>query len=566
MMGKLISSTRPFLLGFALYVACVALTQPPYIGDTLTHAADVLQFRSGSWPSRFNPLWEFGHLLWRPMGALLAPLTLAWIPDSIAWTPMLKISLGLMAISKILGALTIILFDGLIQYFGISTWVRVVLLVAFIWMNPFLGYSQAGVPYVPALFFLTLAVWLQIKYQPSTRIIAGTSIALATAVLLWFPFVLVVPAAAALGVLFHAGGIPRKKEAWLHPLFIGTITGALVVFALIAGSWLAGARSPSDFWAWYEDAKHGWTQNRQWLRAVSGITRLFFELGNDGFYLKRFVLKDPYSAPLSVVDLFRVSLWKIAVGYLLLGGIVALTVYSKRARPAAIALAVAGVPLLFFSIVVFEPSSPERFMPLLPFILLALAASWNTAGRLSPLLKASTLAALCLIPIANSGRFARVFSSSDVEAAVARLVDYRQHAQPRDLLTTITFNDPLARLIERQPLHPINRPAPVPTYGVIEVAVNTAPRWRERFAEETLRQWKQNNQVWISKSLLKDRPEPYVYWVEGDSPAAQWRDFYEFMTRLSYDRETARPDGFVRLAPSPTNRLFLEGLASGKNL
>lgn len=562
-MGKLIRSIRPFLPGLALYVLFLALTQPPYFGDTVFYAEDVLQFRSGHWSSRFNPLWEFGHLLWRPIGFLLAPLALAGVPDSIAWTPTLKMIVGLIVTSQLFGALTVVLFDDLIRGFIGSLWIRMVLIGAFIWMNPFLAYSQAGVPYVSALFFLTLAVWLQIKYSLSAKLAAWTSVALSVSVLLWFPFVLVVPAAAFIGTFFSEGIVPRKKTAWLHPLIVGALTGFLVTVGISAGGWLAGARSPADFFAWYEDAQHGWNQNRQWLRAVSGITRLFFELGNDGLYLKRFTLKDPYSPPLSVLDLIRFSLWKIAAGYILLGATAALAVCSRRARPAAMALALAGGPLLFFSIFLFEPGSPERFMPILPFLFVALAAGWNMPGRLAPALKASTLLALCLIPIANSPTFLRGLSS-DLETAVDRLVDYRQHAQPQDLLITVTFNDPLTRLIDRRPLHPANRPSQVPTYAVIEVAANTAPHWRERFAGETLRQWKENKQVWISKSLLKNRPEPYVYWVEGDSPSAHWQDFYEFMSRLSYDRETARPDGFVRLAPSPGNRLLLQELSAAK--
>jgi len=563
-MGRLISAIRSFLPALALYAVCLALTQPPYFGDTLFYAEDVLQFRSGHWSMRFNPLWEFGHVLWRPIGALLAPLALAWVPDSIAWTPTLKITVGLIILSQIFGALTVVLFYDLIREFVSSLWIRMILIGAFIWMNPFLAYSQAGVPYVAALFFLTLAVWLQFKYVPSTKLAVGISVALGMAVLLWFPFVLVVPAAALLGTFFYEGIFPQRKESWLHPVTVGVLTCLLVAAGIGAGGWLAGARSSADFLAWYEDAKHGWSQNRQWLRAVSGITRLFFELGNDGLYIKRFVLKDPYSPPLSLLDLFRFSLWKIAAGYVFLGGIVVLAAFSRRARPALIGLTLAAGPLLFFSLFLFEPGSPERFMPILPFLFLALAAGWDAAGRVAPILKASTLVVLCLIPIANAPLFMGGLSS-ELRTAADRLADYRQHAQSQDLLITVTFNDPLTRLIDRRPLHPANRPSQIPTYGVIEVAANTAPRWRERFADETFRQWKQNKQVWISKSLLRDRPEPYVNWVEGDSPSAHWRDFYEFMTRLSYDRETARSDGFVRLAPSPANRLLLQELLSAKN-
>jgi len=39
--------------------------------------------------------------------------------------------------------------------------------------------------------------------------------------------------------------------------------------------------------------------------------------------------------------------------------------------------ALAGLPLLVFAVFLFEPSSPERFLPGLPFLLFAMAAGWN---------------------------------------------------------------------------------------------------------------------------------------------------------------------------------------------
>ena len=44
------------------------------------------------------------------------------------------------------------------------------------------------------------------------------------------------------------------------------------------------------------------------------MPRAFFNLGNDGMILKRFVFKDPY-APVSVLDLVRLSLWKLCLVY-----------------------------------------------------------------------------------------------------------------------------------------------------------------------------------------------------------------------------------------------------------
>jgi hypothetical protein len=52
----------PYLVLILAFLVCNRLTSPSYIGDTTFYAADVVSHAQGTGA----PLWEFGHLLWRP--------------------------------------------------------------------------------------------------------------------------------------------------------------------------------------------------------------------------------------------------------------------------------------------------------------------------------------------------------------------------------------------------------------------------------------------------------------------------------------------------------------------
>lgn len=543
------SRTFSLLPALLIYGASLAITSPVYFGDSLYYANDVLRSRGPQ--GAVHELWEFGHLLWRPLGASIAPLALAWTPNSWAWTPLLKITFGMMFISEICGAILILLFYDLIRTFVVQPWVRLLLIVAFVWSNPVLGYSQTASSYVPALMFLTAAIWIQIKAESNARNMWLSALTLSAAALLWFPTILAVPAIASLGTFLRAGGSPRRWSDWIAPLQIIGLSVGLVVVALATGGWLAGERSGPEYLTWIGGSKHDLNQNRQWLRAIGGVSHLLFEPSMSGVYLKRFLLRDPYH-PVNILALIPLALSRIGVAYVLYGSAIGLGMLSRRARPLLTALLLGAGPMLFFAIFLFEPSASERFLPALPLLFLTLSAGWDAPGRFAGLLRAAAILALISIPVTNFSSFA-TSASTDFRDAEARLAEFRSQADPQDLLITVTFDDPLVRLIEQHPFHSANRPAPVRTYQVVAIASSDALQWRGNLATRVRAEWRQNHEVWISKSLLAGQPAAYVNWVEGDSPAARWRDYSAFFQNLSYDRETGRPDGFARIARASGN-------------
>src|SRR5581483_6139002 len=92
------------------FLLSVALTQPAFIGDSFDYVVEILRVRDGAAPA--TTLWESGHILWRPLGYLLAPLFLQSIPNSLAWTPVLKMGAGLIALNLAAALVsTVLIYD-----------------------------------------------------------------------------------------------------------------------------------------------------------------------------------------------------------------------------------------------------------------------------------------------------------------------------------------------------------------------------------------------------------------------------------------------------------------------
>lgn len=64
--------------------------------------------------------------------------------------------------------------------------------------------------------------------------------------------------------------------------------------------------------------------------------------------------------------------------------------------------------------------------------------------------------------------------------------------------------------------------------------------------------------MWVSERLLAEAPFPEWGWVEGDDRAIRWAQVPEFCRKFQYDKKLGNSDGFVRLAPTQTNRAVLE--------
>jgi len=543
----------PWMLFFTalIYTVVTVVTEPATLSDTLVYVNDAQGALQGrEWKGRFNPLWEFGHLLWRPLAYWIAPACLAVIPDSLAHNDSLKITLGLIWINWMAGLLTTLTTVHLA-----SRWVRssnwlLLLGLSYAASSAFLLYTQTGSSYVVSLFLLTAAVWI-LFHWPDGRIPpeVPAGLLLGLSVAFWFPFALVAPAT----LLFRS--IERRKLL-LVPVMVGGMSFTVLLGSTyLFGAVKAGAHDMASFLAWYEAAKHTWDQNRQWLRAISGVVRLLYELGQDGVLLKRFSFRDPYS-PVNWVDLLPTAL-RMASFYSLCLFSLSLAWWQKQFRHMVLVFGLAAIPMLYFAIVLFEPSSAERFLPLLPFLFLSIVAASQHPSKLG-----RTVLALLLISIPISN-LPPAFSFKREHPAEPQLRDFRRFAQGGDVMVTATHRDPLVNLVEQHPFLSVNRAGAPASYQLIEVASSRAALWREDFARKVLASWP-NQHVWIQLGMLDARPPAALGWVEGDNPSIHWKDILDFFAELDLDLRTAERNGFARLARSAANSQVLEALAKRK--
>ena len=286
---------------------------------------------------------------------------------------------------------------------------------------------------------------------------------------------------------------------------------------------------------------------------MSGCSRLFLELGSAGILLKRFLFKDPYN-PVSVAELVLRVLWQIALfwSFILMTAVGASRSALGR-RLLKLAL-LAVLPMLLFAMALFEPSSPERFLPILPFLLLALAAGWEAAKA-----RATRMAAIvfvALLPIIN-GPAMLAGGATEGRRSKERLEEFRRYAGPGDLLTEPVLTDALQTFCNVAPFDPVNFPRPIWMESIVTVAMANTADWRRRFGESVLDAWQRGAETWVTKAALADRPPASTYWVEGDDPRVHWRDLPDFLRRLDYDRETPDWDGFSRIRHSAQNEAAL---------
>ena len=537
-----------FAPGSLIVLAALLPSSSPYIGDTMSYAMSVVRHRAGEAGGAFAELWEFGHLLWRPLGALLAPLALAVVPDSWSTDPSVRIAYGFLAVSIMAALATGALCYDLVR--RLAGWKAAALLTFGVsWANGFLMYALSGSSYIIALFFAVAALWVILGDPTSRRRQVLSAISAAAAVVFWFPFILTAPGLVVTPWIWSR--LPARdgfRVVTRMAITFGLVVGVTYLLGMVA----AGVRSPEQLLAWYSDASHGWVQSQQWKRAITGTARLMVDMSRDGILLKRFVLGDPYQS-LTIWDLVRTSLWKLAAFYVYLGAIFWMGLRTPRGRSALVISLVALVPMLYFALVLLEPSSPERFLPLLPFMLLTMAAGWQGAGRW-------VVAGFAMaLPLLNGPAFIEAWPRTSNDVA-AQMQDVASHASPRDLVVTVTFADPIAQWMEQRVFHPsLSRGRP-PTYQLIAAAEVTAVHWRQRFADRVLRHWDADADVWIRRGVLEDRPDPILQWVEGDHPEIRWKDVAGFLRQVDYDLVTSRTDGFTRVARTAHNKALLDSV------
>jgi hypothetical protein len=170
-------------LAYALVTLCC---RAQFMGDTVDYADAVFRF------SRDH--WEFGHLLWVPLGWLVR--TLAGIDDRAG---VVRIFL---AVNWMAGLACVLLLRGFLGRAGVKPSLATFATLAFLCAQGFLNFTLTGSSYVPGLAFLMLAFFLALSQGGITASV-GAGLALGASICFWFPYVLAVPAVVLAPLILH---------------------------------------------------------------------------------------------------------------------------------------------------------------------------------------------------------------------------------------------------------------------------------------------------------------------------------------------------------------------------
>jgi hypothetical protein len=537
---------RQYGLVAAVYLCAIFITNAHFQGDTLYYVNDIL---AGTASPVF---WEFGHLLWRPLGWLLSQSLVA----ATGLDRQAGAAFVLTAINWIAGLSSVLLLRALAGCVTRREWVANTVTAAFIFSQGFLNYAHTGCSYVPGLSLLLLGLYILAKNaeEPERSLRAGLAAgaALAGAVCFWFLYLWAIPAAVLSPLFLFGFSKERLRFVVQTSLAFALVTG-LVYGAVLAS---LGIFTVSGLKAWIAMSSHGIVNVNGFSRMVFGFARSFINMGQDGMIFKRFIVHDPIN-PVSLFDLFRLSLWKFALFYLFLASVLAALLGSNKGRRVAGLFFAGAVPVLGFAIF-WQGGDMERYLPLYPFIFLTLA--YALSSKSTALFKYVALAFVIAVVFSNALALSRITLDRHNEAVAARISQLQSRLTPHS--RALTVKDELERLQWDSPFNPIN--ANLKVESVVTPGLVRTPKWRQETAEIVLATWRDGGEVWVANRLLAARPRSEWGWVEGDDARVSWSDIYGFFSRFEMGESVGGEDGFTLLPASPANRELLSRVA-GEN-
>jgi hypothetical protein len=536
---------RTYGLAALMYVAATAATAALFWGDTVDYAENALDGRH---------FWEFGHLLWRPLGWLLARALLP-LPDFLGGRDGIPGAAALyLAVSWLCGLGATLLLRGLLSSVVRRPWAADVATLFFVLSQAFLNYAQSGTSYVPGLCFLLLGCRLLAHARhaaaPAWMALAAGA-ALAVSVLLWVPYVWALPAAGLLPVFHDGFSWPRLRLTLL------AAAGCAVVGAVVYGAVLLDLHktSPAEVRAWVAESQHGIANIKGVSRAAFGFPRSFIHMGQDGVLFKRYLVKDPLN-PVSLTDLLRLSLWKIAFFYVAMLSLAVGLLFAPADRRLLGLLAAAALPNLAFA-VSWQGGDMERYLALYPFLFLAVGGL--LASDKAPLVcRLVTAAFFVAAGVTNVAAMARPVvrqreAAIDAQAAEVQRLD--------DRAVVLGINDDVPHLRRDFPLNPRGHRLPT-MRSVAEPNQAGSEKWRQVLRQRVLETWDHGGEVWVAERLFAERPRPEWGWVEGDDPHLKWAEIHAVFKDMERGRTVGGEDGYVLLPDSPHNRTVIEALPS----
>ena len=550
------SSVGIYLIPVAVYLVATLLSDAYFMGDTPGYTTSILAYEHGGSFNWDNAFWEFGHLLWRPLGHLAFHLFSPITTRVVGGDERLQLTLSLMFLSWLSGLFSVVFLRRLLGQF-VESWIANVIVVGACFSNAFLNYAQTGCSYVTGLLLLIVGLTLLVETRAQDRLVYKQLIAgaacLAGSVCMWFPFVLVLPAALVTPVVLGRSfrmGVPATLRATLFTaILLGLAYIAVLVHLRIFT--LEALRT------WMLAAGHGYNQTGI-PRMVFGLARSFVNMGDDGILFKRYLLHDPYS-PVTLIQLVRFSLWKLLAFYLALGTVGIVTLCSDKGRRVIAIVLVAALPILYFALFVFEGGMPERYLPLWPFLFLLFAISMGSFSL--RIVRYVVIAFVGVMIISNFGAMSKWTLQRKQELIKPRISELYGRLKPNSLIAATHLQDELTSFYYNYPFNPLNRHGDVTVYNVLEPGAARILTWREDFAAKVGVTWRNDGDLWISKRFFASRPRPEWNWTEGDDRRVSWPMLPAFFSQFEVADSLGGEDGFVLLARTPANEKRIMELA-----
>jgi 4-amino-4-deoxy-L-arabinose transferase-like glycosyltransferase len=544
-----------------IYLLVTALTSANFMGDTLYYADSVLGMAAGRitpsvWDARGNySFFEFGHLLWRPLGCALYLLCGSLARRLYANDARDAALFVLVAANWAAGLASVLLLRRVLGYVARREWIVVAASVGFVCAYGFLNFTQSGSSYVPALalYLAGLLAMLRggerVEHAWRTTLAAGAL--LAGAVCLWFLYVWVVPVALAAPLVLFGDDVRRRRLLINGALASGGLTILVYACVVVFGLHVADVATLK---AWVASSGHELENNRGLLQVGFGLSRSFLSVGHDNVLFKRFLLHDTYN-PVSFFDLFRLSLWKLALFYLAWAATLVLLVGGgSHSRRVLWLLLLGASPILLFA-ALWQGTTPERYLPLYPVAFAALACALD-AGRGRAVLKTMLVGFIIALVCVNVGallNFALGRRQAEMTARTQELLPLLKRES-----VVVEVKEELKDLQWEFPFHPLNRVLTV--YSAISIGDAASARWREQFAAKALETWDAGGDVWLSRRVLEASPRAASYWVEGSDPGIAWAQISAFFNSFERGREVGGADGFVLLAHTARNEEALRAI------
>lgn len=536
------------------YIALVGLfflvllgTRSTFFGDTSVYVDDIgsaLQGRrSGA------SLLDFGHLIYRPLGATLTRLSGTGPGMSLPR----QIAANLIVFNIFASAVCAIALWTLMRLLtGVRVSGAALACAAFLATNGFINLSRAGTAWMAGLACLLAASCcaLEAGRRNSLKLAACAAALTAGSIVFWVPYVLSAITVACACLLAWEERNPGKRLGRAS-LSILPLAGLITMIAFAIAIHARHITTVAEFWEWVRLAGHGEGRDRQWLRMFFGLPRSFLILADDGVLWKQFLFRDPY-AGVGLWDVLRASAWKIALFYLAAGLTTVEVLRQARARGILFWGSAAVLPTLALA-VLFEAGSVERYLALYPAVFVAFA--WVVSERSTALVSRVLVAFFCAVLIVNN-LWANSRPRVDAQRArsLARLETVLAGSKAgADGLTIYTINirDDLATLYDPNDRSLDSLPQLRP---LIPTLAPQIAKWKGLFGENALAVWKRGGEVWVTKRALAERPRREWLWVEGDDWRVRWKDIGAVAAGFEADSDAGGADGFFRVANTPGNR------------